>query len=143
MRFWDSSALVTLHVRQAGTARMRGLYSQDSNVLAWMLSDVEMCSALRRLEREGAMDRRRAREAISRIEAFWETVNVVVLTDAVKARAKTLLAVHPLRAADSLQLAAALAAFSHDPAGREFVCLDSRLSEAAEREGFTIVPGAV
>jgi uncharacterized protein len=57
----------------------------------------------------------------------------------VKARAKRLLGVHSLRAADALQLAAALTPVYDDPLGHSFVCLDARLSEA-RREGFTLFP---
>jgi hypothetical protein len=48
--------------------------------------------------------------------------------------------VHALRAADSLQLAAALVAAEHDPRSLRFVALDHRLAEAARREGFEVVP---
>ena len=54
--------------------------------------------------------------------------------------AERLLDIHPLRAADSLQLAAGLLWAQERPAGREFVCLDGRLREAARREGFSIIP---
>jgi hypothetical protein len=50
-----------------------------------------------------------------------------------------LLRVHDLRAADALQLAAAIAAAEGQPASLELVCLDDRLIRAAEREGFPIV----
>jgi len=45
-----------------------------------------------------------------------------------------------LRAADALQLAAALAWAQEQPLGRELVSLDLRLREAAQGEGFTILP---
>ncbi len=47
--------------------------------------------------------------------------------------------VHALRAADSLQLAAALIAANHDPATLEIVSLDARLATAARREGFKVL----
>jgi hypothetical protein len=47
-----------------------------------------------------------------------------------------LLRVHPLRAADSLQLAAAVVASEGDPGELPFVCLDEKLAQAASREGF-------
>jgi hypothetical protein len=50
-----------------------------------------------------------------------------------------LLRLHPLRAGESLQLAAALVAAGHDPATLEMVCLDERLTAAARREGFTVI----
>jgi hypothetical protein len=44
--------------------------------------------------------------------------------------------VHPLRAADALQLAAAYVAAERRPATLEFVTLDDRLRLAAMKEGF-------
>jgi hypothetical protein len=53
------------------------------------------------------------------------------------------LLVHDLRAADALQLAAAIEAAEGRPRGLGFVTLDLRLADAARREGFrVIVPGA-
>ena len=49
------------------------------------------------------------------------------------------LRVHPLRAADALQLAAAFAAAECRPAPLEVVTLDERLAAAAQREGFPLV----
>jgi len=48
--------------------------------------------------------------------------------------------VHSLRAADALQLAAALIWTEETTAGAEFVCLDQNLREAALKEGFTVLP---
>ena len=119
---------------------MRNLYSGDAVVLAWVLSDVEVRSALCRLGRDGALDRAQMQEAIVRVESFWESVHVVSSVEAAKMRAKRLLGIHDLRAADALQLAAALTAAYDDPLGWQFVCLDERLGEAASREGFAVVP---
>ncbi len=59
-------------------------------------------------------------------------------SDAVRSTAQRLLRVHPLRAADSLQLAAAIIAAEHEPGTLEFVSLNARLNEAASREGFRV-----
>jgi predicted nucleic acid-binding protein len=140
VRFWDSSALVALHVRQDATDSVRELYSRDSDVLAWVFSDVEMRSAVCRLTREGSISPETAQHAHARIESFWSSVDLVSVVDAVKARAKRLLGVHDLRAADALQLGAALVAALDEPIGKELVSLDTRLNEAARREGFTVLP---
>jgi hypothetical protein len=50
-----------------------------------------------------------------------------------------MLRVHDLRAADALQLAASVAAAEGRPATLTFVCLDERLTSAAEREGFSVI----
>jgi hypothetical protein len=57
----------------------------------------------------------------------------------VRERAERLLRVHPLRAADALQLAAALLVFGDKPRGRSFVTLDDALLQAARREGFDAI----
>ena len=59
--------------------------------------------------------------------------------DVVRRHAERLVESHPLRAADALQLGAALAAAEDDPAGLEFVTLDRRQALAAEREGFRVL----
>ena len=46
---------------------------------------------------------------------------------------------HPLRAADALQVGAALVAAEEFPATLEFVTLDRKLAVAAEREGFRVI----
>jgi len=60
---------------------------------------------------------------------------IVTLRDA----ARRLLRVHDLRAADALQLAAALAAAEGRPMTLTLLCLDDRLGAAAEREGFPVL----
>jgi uncharacterized protein len=59
----------------------------------------------------------------------------------VRRTAERLLRTHPLRAAGSLQLAAALIAADHNPTSLDIVCLDARLSRSARREGFTVIEG--
>jgi hypothetical protein len=57
-------------------------------------------------------------------------------TDAVRSTAARLLRVHPLRAGDALQLAAAVLIARGQPAELPFLSLDERLNGAASREGF-------
>lgn len=60
--------------------------------------------------------------------------------DLVRERAHRLLEIHPLRAADALQLSAALIATEDQPNGFGFVTCDEVLATAAEKEGFTVFP---
>jgi uncharacterized protein len=46
---------------------------------------------------------------------------------------------HELRAADALQLAAALVWFNQRPRNRAFLCRDVKLREAARDQGFALV----
>lgn len=139
MRYWDTSAILPLIVDEPARPRQLELYEEDPQIVAWWATPVELASAIARREREGAIgaeDADAALKAVKRLAAAWHEI---VAIDAVRRTAERLLRVHPLRAADSLQLSAALIAANHDPATLEMVCLDSRLAAAARREGFTVI----
>ncbi|MHB0981601.1 MAG: hypothetical protein ACYC5Q_16310 [Thermoleophilia bacterium] len=96
-----------------------------------------------RLRREGVFAPVEAVQVPAGFTGVLDAANVVESTDAILTASLRLLTAHPLRAADSLQLAAALLWAQDHPAGREFVCLDERLRIAAALEGFRILPGAL
>lgn len=70
---------------------------------------------------------------------MWDEVADVL---AVRTRALPLLARHSLRAADAGQLGAALLVADQGAGPFGFVCLDERLSLAAELEGFRVFGAA-
>lgn len=118
---------------------MRALYRSDPSVVAWWGARVECESAISRLERDGLLKRRSATAARGRLDRFAATWQEVQPVDALRDSARRLLRVHDLRAADSLQLAAALAASEGRPSTLRLVCLDERLGAAAELEGFPLL----
>lgn len=67
-------------------------------------------------------------------------VDIVAPSGALRDRASHLVAVHPLSAADALQLAAAFVSSEATPRGEGFVTLDDRLRTAARSEGFAVLP---
>ena len=71
---------------------------------------------------------------LAELAADWHEV---APTREIRDIAKRLLRVHALRAADALQLAAALAMAENNPSSLGFVCTDDRLRDAAARQGFT------
>ncbi len=139
MKFWDSSALVPLLVEEKVTSRLCELYLREDGILAWWGSDVECASAIARLERESRLSPRSATLAFQRLDALARTWHRIEPVETLRRTARRLLRVHPLRAADSLQLAAAFLASEGQPPTLGFVCLDDRLSTAAQREGFVLV----
>ena len=104
----------------------------------WTLTPVEVVSALRRLVRARALEETIARRAEVRLDELVGGCHVVVDVDAVKAQARQLLRLHPLRASDSLRLGAALQWAEGHADGRAVHTLDARLGLAAQREGFDI-----
>lgn len=139
MRFWDSSALVPLLVEEASTARLLALYREDLEVVAAWTTPVECASAVARLERQGDLSSTDANEAFARLDALAPSWIEVEPRDEQREIARRLLRVHPLRAADALQLAAAVLAAERRPATLDFVTLDDRLADAARREGFRLL----
>lgn len=139
MRYWDASALVPLVVRETHTALVRRWAARNSEIVTWAWTRVELASAVERRAREGLLTAAQRREALARFAQLAETWDEVTDLLAVRSRAQQLLARHPIRAADSAHLAAALLVAESDPASIEFVCLDERLSLAAEREGLRLV----
>jgi predicted nucleic acid-binding protein len=139
VRFWDSSAIVPLLVEQASTAKMQALATDDPLLLVWWGTAVECASALARLEREAMLDNAAANLAfvrLAQLSASWQEVEA---GDLVRETTVRLLRVHPLRAADGLQLAAAFVAAEGRSSSLEFVTLDDRLAIAAQKEGFLVI----
>jgi predicted nucleic acid-binding protein len=141
MRFWDTSAVIPLLAYEPVRPRLLELLEQDPQVLIWWGTAVEIASALARREREQLLTADEVTDALVLAKQLAESWHEIVPSDAVRRTAERLLRTHPLRAADSLQLAAALIAADHDPGNLQVVCLDARLSAAARREGFTVVDG--
>jgi predicted nucleic acid-binding protein len=139
-RFWDTSAVVPLLEREPATADLLALLRDDQHMIVWWGTEVECLSALARRVREGGLDTAGEANARTALAVFADSWSEVQPTDRVRSWAKRLLTVHPLRAADALQLAAALVWSDGAPDQREFVCLDDRLREAARKEGFTLLP---
>lgn len=140
MRFWDTSALVPLCAQEAQSAAMQRLYQQDSEVIVWWTAQIESLSALNRLVRMGQIDAAGEIALRACLGDLWRTVAQVNPSEHVRTRAERLLLAYPLRAADALQLGAALVLARDHPTGHAFVCLDGRLRDAARQEGFTVLP---
>jgi len=135
VRFWDSSAIVPLILAQPRSAEAREWLDEDGEVVVWWTTPVECASAIARLHRDGqltATDERAARELLDALQRSWYEIQPGT---ACVIRALRLLRLHPLRAADALQLAAAIEWAGSPPAG-VLLTFDDRLQEAAGREGF-------
>jgi hypothetical protein len=114
-------------------------YGADPLINVWCLTPVESWSAVCRLRRDRFLDSPAMRVARRRLRSLVESWIEIDDVHAVRSRAERLLETHPLRAADSLQLAAALVLVAEKPERVGFVTLDQRLARAAESEGFEVV----
>ena len=135
MRFWDSSALVALLVPEADTPQRVALLREDPEIVLWWATAVECESALQRRLREGVLSREQIRQAHRQLEQILTAAHEVIPSPSLRTLAQRLLRTHPLRAADALQLAAALTLQTSGAPALPFVCADARLRQAAEIEG--------
>jgi uncharacterized protein len=140
MKFWDSSAIVTLIVPENATEIVKTIAAGDCNLVYWWGTQVECCSTFARLRREGHLTVAKEQACRAQLDDMVEYWAEVEPSSEVRACARRLLMRHALRAADSLQLAAALTWSGPQTEGAEFVCLDKRLRDAAVAEGFTVLP---
>ncbi len=138
--FWDSSALVPTILPARASPTLVMLVRSDTRRTVWWGSPVECQSALFRRHREVTLPAELLERALRRLADLVAGSDVVAPTLVLRERAGRLLGAHPLRAGDALQLSAALAWCEDAPQGERFVCLDGRLREAAQREGFAILP---
>jgi predicted nucleic acid-binding protein len=137
--FWDASAIVPLLVAEPMTRPMQALAGQDPDMLVWWGSEVECISALARLERRAALDGKGMTLASARLRQLADGWHEIEPSEIVRESAVRFLRVHPLRAADALQLAAAFTAAERRPASLQVVTLDERLADAARKEGFALI----
>ena len=136
--FWDSSALMPLCLNEATTFACRALRARFE-VVVWWAAFVEIRSGIARSVRNSPLDADEHKAALDRLSELRSSWDEMLPSNDLRELAGDLLDRYDLRAADSLQLAAALVWCSRRPAGRVFICSDLRLGEAAELAGFTVV----
>jgi|SRR5688572_29693145 len=139
MKFWDASAIVPLLLIEPTTSALQALAAKDPAMLVWWTTEVECASAIARLERDGAIEDLPVTQALDRLKQLASGWHEIDPGDTIREAAVRFLRVHPLRAADALQLAAAFIAAERRPSSLEVVTLDDRLAVAARKEGFVLI----
>jgi len=139
VRFWDASALIPIFIKEAATPEVQSWHAADPGITTWMMTRIEVLSAVARRKRERpelAVLWNRAIRDVHEVASRWIEISDVI---AARLHAERIIMDHPLRAADALQLGAALVAADGDPQSLELVTLDRRLAEAARHEGFPVL----
>lgn len=140
MRFWDSSAVLPFLTTEPSSLRVRDLVERDEEMAVWWATEVECWSAISRARRSGRITvdtESHARKILVSLRGAWTEISP---SFEVRRQALRLLNVHELRAADALQLGAALVwAGRYDNA--EFVSFDARLRDTARLEGLSVIGG--
>jgi len=139
VRYWDASALVPLFIEEASTSEVDGWRAADPGITTWMMTRVEVISGIARRKREWPQllaGWNRAIREVHEVASRWTEISDAAAT---RLHAERIVMDYPLRAADALQLGAAIVAADGDPQSLELVTLDRRLADAARREGFPVL----
>jgi len=133
--YWDTSPIIALLVGEPTADRYRRFENQP--ILTWWGTSLECISAIARRHREGAAPEIVA-ESYRRLEAMRTGWQEVQASESLHRTAVRLLKTHALSAADALQLSAALVASNFEAHSARFLTEDTRLKQAAEKEGFIV-----
>lgn len=134
--FFDTSALVKHYHIERGSSIVNELM-ENYVVAVSELAILEMTSALNRRFLSGELTKRKLEWVLERFYSDLENYVVVPISSETVSLATSLVLKHGLKTLDSLQLASALRV--KDEASI-FVTFDERLKDAAEKEGFTVLP---
>jgi len=131
----DSSALIKLHVEEAGSAAVEQALAQAETYTTSVLAYVETRSALARKRRDGSVTETEYANVVQTFEADWERLAVVNLTPALVRRAGDGAEEYGLKALDAVHLASALWLRDTSGSPTTFLCADRQLARAALAAG--------
>ena len=88
MKFWDSSALLSLLVDEPSRDRLLAFLEEDSEVLAWWGTPVEIVCALSRREREGLLTAEDVAAALIASDHDPRSLELVCMDERLKSAAR-------------------------------------------------------
>ncbi len=140
MMFWDASAILPLCVEEHASEEMKSYLIKDPFIIVWWGTLIECYSAFSRLQRDGILSHEELQGIKKLLYELASSWNEIIPVQEVKDQAIRLISVHPIKAADSLQLAAAHIWAGKKPKDNTVVCLDKTLHTAMQKEGFNVLP---
>jgi len=136
--FWDASAILPLCAETQASPKVDELY-QRHKMMIWWGTPVELHSALARLQRMGELSAVTMEKSLDLLDDLRQKWHEIEPSPSLRDLAAKFPARFGLRAADSLQLAAAAIWTMHRPANRPFISGDQRLLAAAAALGFRTI----
>lgn len=133
--YLDTSALVKLYVREAGSVAVRRGIEAAEAAATSAVAYAEARAAFARLSRERPSSRRLHRRRVAQLDRDWEHYVIVELAPAVARRSGELAELHALRGFDAIHLASALWLQSVYSPEVAFIAFDRRLTAAAAAAG--------
>jgi predicted nucleic acid-binding protein len=140
MKFWDSSAIIPLCIEEPRSRIVHEIAKKDGSLVVWWGTLVECYSAFSRLRRSGLLTGEEDAQVCALLAFLADSWTEIEPSEDIRDINLRLLQNYPLKAADSLQLAAAVIWAEKLPRRHQVVCLDSKLRDALSREGFEVLP---
>lgn len=134
MIYLDSSALVKRYVEETGSAEVDRLVADAPHVATSRLAYPEILSALHRKARLRELTAKKLDDALSALEADWESLIILEFPDALRPLLRKAIRRHPIRGADAIHLVSAMWLRSELKSDLLFACSDTRLLDAARAE---------
>jgi uncharacterized protein len=136
--YLDTSALVKLFFREAGSKVVVDLAERADSVVTSQIAYAESCSALARRKRDKRLTVEEFETAKKHLDEMWPQMDTI-LVDEIKAG--ELAIKHVIRGFDAIHLAAALELRTSDdtPIEVTFCSFDDRQNDAARAEDLAVV----
>ncbi len=135
--YFDSSALVKNYVEEVGSDFVQDLLRTSLPVTS-RFSAIEIASALARRCRAGQLTVAERDQITADLDQDIDALYVVELVPEVVSGTFRVLHKHALRSADAWQLACCCLTQERVETPIRFISFDTKLNEAAQREGFSI-----
>ena len=132
--FFDTSALTKRYVEEKGSEQVRALCAQADSLGVSVLVLPELISTLCRLVREGRLSAEDYRSLKAAVLVDLSDADLCDVSQEIFEQAIRCLEAHPLRTLDALHVGSALI-YQPDL----FVSADRRQTEAADREGISVL----
>lgn len=84
MKFWDSSAILPLIIKEDSSSEILNILSNDSEIIVWWGTYLECLSGLARKEREGNLSLSEFGIAKKRLRTLSEQWNEIQPVDSIK-----------------------------------------------------------
>jgi uncharacterized protein len=143
MKFWDTSAIIPLVVDQDYYSIIHTLLREDTYIVVWWGTKIECYSTLSRLWRDRILNEESFSIAQNLLDMLHEQWTEILPGKDLRDQSMRAISIHGLKTLDSLQLAAALLWTDNKPKQRSFVSLDKQLRNAAQKEGFNVLPASL
>ena len=137
--YLDTSALVKLYVREAGSAAMQSHAAKAEALATSTVAYAETRAGFARLKHTGMTTDARHQQRLRQLDRDWDALLKVEPAPDVLRSAGDLAEIYNLRGFDAIHLASALWLKAHAAAPVDFAVFDKRLAAAADKAGLTIV----